>query len=95
MKVRGSLRKLCASCKIVRRGKKTYVICSETPRHKQRQGFSTLVEAAGGAPAAFVRDPAFLDLCSVGACAHAHAAEAAGAGVAGVVEAAAALPELR
>jgi large subunit ribosomal protein L36 len=45
MKVRGSLRKLCGSCKIVRRGKKTYVICSETPRHKQRQGFSTLAGA--------------------------------------------------
>jgi len=96
MKVRGSLRKLCASCKIVRRGKKTYVICSETPRHKQRQGFSTLVEAAAGgaAPAPFVRDPAFLDLCSIGACTHAHAVEAAGAGMAGG-EAAAVLPELR
>lgn len=49
MKVRGSLRKLCDSCKIVRRKGKTYVICSETPRHKQRQGLHTLAE---GAPAA-------------------------------------------
>jgi ribosomal protein L36 len=94
MKVRGSLRKLCASCKIVRRGKKTYVICAETPRHKQRQGFSTLVEAAGARAASFVRDPAFLDLCGSGACSHAHTVEVAGAATAGV-EAAAALPELR
>ena len=100
MKVRGSLRKLCASCKIVRRGKKTYVICPETPRHKQRQGFSTLAAAAaGGAPAAFARDPALPDLCG-DACVHAHGGDAAAAGAAVPAAAAAApraaaLPELR
>jgi large subunit ribosomal protein L36 len=60
MKVRGSLRKLCGSCKIVRRGKKTYVICSESPRHKQRQGFATLSGALDSRP--FPSDPAFYDM---------------------------------
>ena len=62
MKVRGSLRKLCGSCKIVRRGKKTYVICSESPRHKQRQGFATLSGALDYK--SFPSDPAFYDLRS-------------------------------
>lgn len=43
MKVRGSLRKICEQCKIVTRSRKNYVICKANPRHKQRQGFSTLV----------------------------------------------------
>jgi len=47
MKVKGSLRRLCDHCKIVRRGKSLYVICSEVPRHKQRQGFHTLVGSVG------------------------------------------------
>lgn len=42
MKIRGSLRKICVDCKIVKRGRKNYVICSANARHKQRQGFSTL-----------------------------------------------------
>lgn len=56
MKVKGSLRRLCAHCKVVRRGKAVFVICSETPRHKQRQGFHTLITtslqqaSSGGAP---------------------------------------------
>ena len=99
MKVRGSLRKLCASCKIVRRGKKTYVICAETPRHKQRQGVATLAAAAGGAaPAPFARDPTFLDLCGGACAAHAHGEGAVAAAAAVAVAAApraAALPELR
>jgi ribosomal protein L36 len=45
MKVRGALRRMCASCKMVRRGKKCYVICSSDPKHKQRQGFATAVLA--------------------------------------------------
>ncbi len=48
MKVRRALRRMCDACKIVRRGKKCYVICSLDPKHKQRQGFATL--AFGGAP---------------------------------------------
>ncbi|MCS7224249.1 MAG: 50S ribosomal protein L36 [Armatimonadetes bacterium] len=37
MKVRASVRKMCAKCKIVRRRGILYVIC-EKPKHKQRQG---------------------------------------------------------
>lgn len=37
-KVVSALRRRCASCRIVRRGKKVYVLCEENPRHKQRQG---------------------------------------------------------
>lgn len=42
MKVRTSLRKICENCKLVKRGKKNLVICSTTPKHKQRQGYSTV-----------------------------------------------------
>ncbi|HCF95342.1 MAG: 50S ribosomal protein L36 [Verrucomicrobiota bacterium] len=37
MKVKASVRRICASCKVVRRGGTIYVICTN-PRHKQRQG---------------------------------------------------------
>lgn len=37
-KVVSALRRRCADCRIVRRGKKIYVLCNENPRHKQRQG---------------------------------------------------------
>ena len=37
MKVRPSVRKMCEKCKIIRRGGRVFVICSN-PRHKQRQG---------------------------------------------------------
>ncbi|MEK7087557.1 MAG: 50S ribosomal protein L36, partial [Patescibacteria group bacterium] len=37
MKVRASVKKFCAKCKIVRRSKRLYVVCSN-PKHKQRQG---------------------------------------------------------
>ena len=37
MKVRPSVKKMCAKCKIVRRKGRVYVIC-ENPKHKQRQG---------------------------------------------------------
>lgn len=37
MKVRSSVRKMCANCKFVRRNGVLYVICSN-PKHKQRQG---------------------------------------------------------
>jgi large subunit ribosomal protein L36 len=37
MKVRSSVKRICESCKIVRRQGKVYVICTN-PRHKQRQG---------------------------------------------------------
>ncbi|MEA3249636.1 MAG: 50S ribosomal protein L36 [Patescibacteria group bacterium] len=37
MKVRASVKKICRDCKVIRRGKRLYVIC-KTVRHKQRQG---------------------------------------------------------
>ncbi|OIO51293.1 MAG: 50S ribosomal protein L36 [Candidatus Portnoybacteria bacterium CG_4_8_14_3_um_filter_44_15] len=37
MKVKASVKKICAQCKIVRRKGRVYVIC-QNPKHKQRQG---------------------------------------------------------
>ncbi len=37
MKVRASVKKMCAKCKIIRRKGVVFVIC-ENPKHKQRQG---------------------------------------------------------
>ncbi|MBM3325998.1 MAG: 50S ribosomal protein L36 [Calditrichaeota bacterium] len=37
MKVRSSIRRICANCKIVRRQGVVRVIC-KNPKHKQRQG---------------------------------------------------------
>jgi large subunit ribosomal protein L36 len=37
MKVRSSVKKMCKGCKVVRRGKRVYIICAN-PKHKQRQG---------------------------------------------------------
>ena len=37
MKVRASVKKMCAKCKIIKRKGKVMVIC-ENPRHKQTQG---------------------------------------------------------
>merc|ERR1711970_257100 len=44
MKVRSAVKKMCEHCRIVRRGKRIYVVCSKNPRHKQRQGYHTLTE---------------------------------------------------
>lgn len=38
MKVRASVKKICAHCKVVRRRGKVYIICPSNPKHKQRQG---------------------------------------------------------
>ncbi|MFC1609312.1 50S ribosomal protein L36 [Patescibacteria group bacterium] len=38
MKVRASVKKICAQCKLVRRRGKLFVICPSNPKHKQRQG---------------------------------------------------------
>jgi ribosomal protein L36 len=38
MKVRASVRKMCAKCSFVRRRGNLYVICPADPKHKQRQG---------------------------------------------------------
>ena len=37
MKVRTSVKKICAKCKVIRRKNIVRVIC-KNPRHKQRQG---------------------------------------------------------
>ncbi len=37
MKSRTSVKKICNSCKIVKRHRVVRVICSANPRHKQRQ----------------------------------------------------------
>jgi large subunit ribosomal protein L36 len=38
MKVRPSVRKMCPSCKVIKRAGVVRVICSKNPKHKQRQG---------------------------------------------------------
>ncbi len=38
MEVRTSGKKMCNSCKIVKRSGVVRVICDKNPRHKQRQG---------------------------------------------------------
>jgi len=38
MKVRTSVKKRCAHCKIVKRRGVVRVICKRDPKHKQRQG---------------------------------------------------------
>ncbi|MBU4479815.1 50S ribosomal protein L36 [Patescibacteria group bacterium] len=37
MKVKSSVKKICATCKTVRRKGRLHVICNN-PKHKQRQG---------------------------------------------------------
>ncbi|MCA9407448.1 MAG: 50S ribosomal protein L36 [Candidatus Omnitrophica bacterium] len=38
MKVKSSVKRICANCKIVRRKGVVRVICTANPKHKQRQG---------------------------------------------------------
>lgn len=38
MKVRPSVKKMCESCKVIKREGVVRVICSKNPKHKQRQG---------------------------------------------------------
>lgn len=42
MKIRSAMKKLCEHCYIVVRGKKIMMKCKVDPRHKQRQGFSSI-----------------------------------------------------
>ncbi|BAM81899.1 mitochondrial ribosomal protein L36 precursor [Cyanidioschyzon merolae strain 10D] len=46
-KVRSSVRRVCESCRIVRRGKRIYVLCDKEPRHKQRQGLGRTMPPRG------------------------------------------------
>ncbi|HVK38882.1 MAG TPA: 50S ribosomal protein L36 [Candidatus Kapabacteria bacterium] len=38
MKVRASVKRMCDSCKVVKRKGIVRVICKKNPKHKQRQG---------------------------------------------------------
>ncbi|HEX5597394.1 MAG TPA: 50S ribosomal protein L36 [Micromonosporaceae bacterium] len=38
MKVKPSVKRICNSCRIIRRHGRVMVICKSDPRHKQRQG---------------------------------------------------------
>ena len=39
--VRTAIKKLCEACRIVRRRGRLFVVCTKTPKHKQRQGVHT------------------------------------------------------
>jgi large subunit ribosomal protein L36 len=49
MKIRSSLQKICDKCEIVRRNRTLYVVCGRNPKHKQRQGVSTMTPPAAAA----------------------------------------------
>ena len=38
MKVKASVKPICAKCKVVKRKGTIRIICSKNPKHKQRQG---------------------------------------------------------
>ncbi|MDX9911147.1 MAG: 50S ribosomal protein L36 [Phycisphaerales bacterium] len=38
MKVRSSVKRICAGCQVIRRKGKVRVICKTNPKHKQVQG---------------------------------------------------------
>ena len=38
MKVRASVKRMCDSCKVVKRKGIVRIICKKNPKHKQRQG---------------------------------------------------------
>ncbi|KAL6636686.1 hypothetical protein ACP70R_024258 [Stipagrostis hirtigluma subsp. patula] len=46
MKVRASVKRLCSFCKVVKRRGIVFIQCKANPKHKQRQGYSTVAEAA-------------------------------------------------
>ncbi|KAJ1293029.1 hypothetical protein BS78_01G036700 [Paspalum vaginatum] len=46
MKVRASVKRLCGFCKVVKRRGIVFIHCKANAKHKQRQGFSTIAEAA-------------------------------------------------
>ncbi|KAI8471072.1 MAG: mitochondrial ribosomal protein L36 [Monoraphidium minutum] len=49
MRVRGSVRRLCEYCFVVRRRGKLFVMCKKNPKHKQRQWFTTAAAQLGPA----------------------------------------------
>ncbi|KAL9255991.1 Large ribosomal subunit protein bL36-like protein [Drosera capensis] len=42
MRVRSSVMKMCEFCRTVMRRGRVYILCTANPKHKQRQGISTL-----------------------------------------------------
>lgn len=65
MKVRSAIKRLCRSCKVVRRKLRWYVVCPKYPRHKQRQGWSNrnnfhTASAAAASAAPLLDCPALL-----------------------------------
>lgn len=38
MKVKPSVKPICEKCKVIKRKGRVMVICSDKPKHKQRQG---------------------------------------------------------
>ena len=38
MKVRPSVKKMCDNCRVIKRHGKIMIICTNNPKHKQRQG---------------------------------------------------------
>ena len=51
MKVRSAIKCMCEHCYIVKRRGTRFVYCRKSPKHKQRQGFATLlVRDAAPAP---------------------------------------------
>ena len=45
MKVRSTIKLFCKHCYRVRRGNTHYVYCKMTPKHKQRQGYHTIINS--------------------------------------------------
>ena len=46
MKVKSSVKRICAKCKVVRRKGYVYIVC-ENARHKQRQGKRDTIDWVG------------------------------------------------
>src|SRR5689334_12998758 len=43
MKVRSSIKAMCKCCRVVSRKGTRFVYCTKDPKHKQRQGFHTMI----------------------------------------------------
>lgn len=53
MKVRSSVKKMCEFCRTVKRRGRVFVLCSANPKHKQRQGLSTIAYEEGSFPSRY------------------------------------------
>ncbi|XP_006650780.1 uncharacterized protein LOC102703108 [Oryza brachyantha] len=77
MKVRASVKRLCAYCKVVKRRGIVFIHCKANAKHKQRQGFSTLAEAAAAAAGGHHPPPALANTSPAVAAAVAEASKVA------------------